>query len=112
MTSMLRWMTWLACLALVGSLVGCHRASTSPSSNSPAQAAPGESNGEPGSFAAGKKVFAANCARCHMIAGAGASSDPGGPGPKMGRGKGPELTTVARDPAHTVAWLQEHIRNP
>jgi mono/diheme cytochrome c family protein/Zn-finger nucleic acid-binding protein len=50
-------------------------------------------------FAAGKKVFAANCARCHQVSG-------------TARGKGPNLSTVGRDPEHTVDWLVGFVRDP
>jgi cbb3-type cytochrome oxidase cytochrome c subunit len=29
----------------------------------------------------------------------------------MGRGRGPDLGTVGKDPTHTVDWLMEHIRD-
>lgn len=37
---------------------------------------------------------------------------PGGPGGMMGPKKGPDLGKVGKDPAHTVDWLTEYIRNP
>ncbi len=30
----------------------------------------------------------------------------------MGRNRGPDLGKVGQDPAHTLDWLMEHIRNP
>lgn len=51
-------------------------------------------------LAAGKKIYDANgCANCHKIAGAGGAS-------------GPELTHVAKNPKHTLQWLETSIVNP
>jgi cytochrome c2 len=139
-TPVYRSVIWLACLSLLGVLLGCNRTKTSTSSEPP----PGPSMmaGPPagfdvdsGPFAAGKKVFVAHgCFRCHSIGGIGGSPTmggpppgrgpngppmaggpppgPGGPGGMMGRNKGPDLAKVGEDPAHTVDWLMEHIRNP
>ena len=76
----------------------------------------------PPQFAAGRKVFDSNgCARCHTIGGPQVAGGPpmaGGPpggkgmkGGKMGGTKGPDLAKVGADPAHTVEWLSQHIRN-
>jgi predicted Zn finger-like uncharacterized protein len=61
------------------------------------------SGGEADPLAAGRRVFEANnCTRCHTIGGGG----------QRGRGRGPDLGAVGRDPEHTVEWLMEHVRNP
>ncbi len=65
-------------------------------------------------------MFEANCARCHTIGGAGGPpratiGGAGGPSrgrPPMSRDRGPDLGNVGRDPAHTVEWLMEQIRDP
>jgi mono/diheme cytochrome c family protein len=76
--------------------------------NNPAPTARGAGAGSD-QVAAGRQVFEANnCARCHAIGGAG-GSDGGGP---RGRMRGPDLASVGRDPAHTVDWLMEYVRNP
>jgi mono/diheme cytochrome c family protein len=78
--------------------------------------ASGATGGEVDRLAAGRRVFEANdCARCHAVGGgpAGAGSPDGVP--RMGRGgrnRGPDLAHVGQDPAHTVAWLMEHVRDP
>src|SRR5262245_31851760 len=56
--------------------------------------------------AAGRKVFDANCARCHLINGAGGGAG-GMPG---GRGRGPDLGRVGS--SHDADWLANYIRNP
>lgn len=81
--------------------LGCNPSGTS----TPPAPEPGPKGGPPpaipetGPHAAGIRVFNAKCARCHVAAG----------GRKV---QGPELTTVARDPAHTPEWLAEYIRDP
>ena len=80
------------------------------------KAATGESGSTaivPAQFAAGRKVFDMQCARCHGI-GEGSAGGFGGPrgGPGMARMRGPDLGTIGRDPSHTVDWLMEQIRNP
>jgi mono/diheme cytochrome c family protein len=78
----------------------------------------------PPQFAASRRLFDQQCAKCHAIGGGGAAGAPpaggppmaGGPGKPGGPGgmmrRGPDLSTVGRDPAHTVDWLMEHVRNP
>jgi predicted Zn finger-like uncharacterized protein len=51
-------------------------------------------------FAAGRKVFAANCSRCH-------NADGG-----RGRGRGPDLSHVGANPSHTIQWFKEFISDP
>src|SRR2546428_31375 len=51
-------------------------------------------------FAAGRKVFAQFCTRCHAIGGAGGGM--GGFGKGKGMNSGPNLSTVGRDPTHTA----------
>jgi mono/diheme cytochrome c family protein len=64
----------------------------------------------PPQFVAGRRVFEAhNCTRCHVTENVQGAS---GSGPPMRRGKGPNLAAVGKDPAHTVAWLMEHVRDP
>ena len=59
-----------------------------------------EENAQAGS--SGNALYDQHCARCHNISGSAS-------GPKK---KGPDLNKVGADPAHTVDWLAEHIRNP
>jgi mono/diheme cytochrome c family protein len=62
---------------------------------------PGASSGVPETepHAAGKKVFNANCYRCHNI--------------ESGQKKqGPDLAKVSSNSEHTPEWISEHIRNP
>ncbi len=85
----------------------------------PVGSAPGDESGPTVAvtpqFAAGRKVFETNnCARCHTIGGSSPGGFEGPPGgsPGMGRARGPDLATVGRDPAHTVDWVMEQVRNP
>lgn len=115
MVNLRRAMTWLACLGVVGLLLGCNRPST-PTFSGPPPGPPGVEQGtfdsESGPFAAGKKVVVANgCFRCHSIDGVRGPVG-GGPGLGMGRGRGPDLGKVGDDPAHTVEWFIAYIRNP
>lgn len=65
----------------------------------------------PAQFAAGRKVFDSNgCARCHSLGEGGTPQGPPESGPR--RPKGPDLSQVGANPAHTVPWIEEHIRNP
>jgi mono/diheme cytochrome c family protein len=56
-------------------------------------------------FASGKKVFGANCARCHTV---------GGPTAARPRGslEAPDLAKVGADPGHSQQWLMDTIRDP
>jgi mono/diheme cytochrome c family protein len=64
----------------------------------PGQPGPGEDGSE--KVAAGKKVFdAQKCAGCHALGGVGGK-------------KGPDLSHVGKDPAHTVEWIMAYVRNP
>jgi mono/diheme cytochrome c family protein len=56
-------------------------------------------------FVTGKKVFGANCARCHSVGGLTASRP-------RGSLEAPDLARVGADPAHTRQWLMDTIRNP
>ena len=80
--------------------------STSPG---PLRPEPGPGSPEPtGPHAAARKVFEANCTRCHSTV---AESGTAAAGP-MGRPRGPNLAKVGADPKHTRDWLIEHIRDP
>jgi mono/diheme cytochrome c family protein len=86
----------------------------SPGGKSSGDAAEGESLPAPAgkeealpmNLAAGKKIYdALDCAKCHTIGGSQ------GGGFKKGN-RGPNLTRVGADPAHTTEWLSQQIRNP
>ena len=118
-----RWvLVGMAIAGLIGVSAGCNRSKSTD-----------EANADSGPHAAGKRVFAANCARCHSMGGgssAGAGSAggaanpadapqpgrpegggaPGGMGGGMGRG--PDLAHAGSDPNHTVDWLMAYIRDP
>jgi len=88
--------------------VGCNKTeTTAPDSGPPPY--PGQPSivPESGEHVAGKRVFNANCTRCHTI-GAPANAAPA-PGKKI---QGPDLATVARDSAHTPEWFGDYIRDP
>ena len=90
----------------------------------------GPMGGDTDEFAVGRRVFAQNCTRCHAMSGAacwmaggapgagsGAGLGPRGPGGGAGGGpggmmRGPDLSTVGKDPAHTVDWFTKLVRNP
>ena len=129
-------------LAVLLSLAGCDSSPPAPatppagsgghggppgvaSHGGPADA--GDATDDTGEFAAGKKIFRAQCARCHSVsvqmAGEPGPGGPGGPpgGPGSGgpggppggpRSRGPNLSKVGADPDHTVEWLTQYIRNP
>jgi len=110
--------------------IGCN-SNNNPEPSGPPEGAPVTGNvGAPSllvppEFASGRKVFDAhNCGRCHSTGGpplgaggppvAGGPPGSGGPpkgGGKMGFPRGPDLAAVGKDPAHTIEWLSEHIRN-
>jgi mono/diheme cytochrome c family protein len=103
----------LAGLAILGLaallLAGCRRANN-PTPPSPprgegkgGKGGKGQPDAEAGPFAAGKKVFADNCARCHTIKG-------DFPAQSKKKTKGPELTGVSKK--HDAAWLSAWIRDP
>jgi mono/diheme cytochrome c family protein len=54
--------------------------------------------------AAGKALFAANCARCHTVGGSLVASPDGL--------RGPDLAAVAADPSHTRQWLIDYVSDP
>lgn len=58
----------------------------------------------PAKFAAARKTFDMNCAKCHTIG----SVAPMGAGKK----KGPDLGKVAALPEHTRDWIVAYIRDP
>jgi len=88
--------------------VGCNKTeTTAPPGNQPPNPGSPSIVPETGEHAAGKRVFNSNCVRCHTI-GAAATAAPM-PGKKM---QGPDLATVARDPAHTPEWFGDYIRDP
>jgi mono/diheme cytochrome c family protein len=88
---------------------GCKKAENSmPNPGPSAQSGPPTGIPETGPHASGKRAFNSNCINCHSIGG-GAAPVPSGKG---GRTKGPDLSTIARDPEHTPEWLTEYIRNP
>jgi mono/diheme cytochrome c family protein len=91
---------------------GCNRTENpSPSPGPSPQPGPPAMVPETGPHVAGKRVFNANCTRCHAMGGGAATG--GGPMPG-GKGKiqGPDLSAVARDPGHTPEWLGDYIRSP
>jgi cbb3-type cytochrome oxidase cytochrome c subunit len=96
-----RWLTGFIVMGLIIILLGCSGSSSQ------------EEDDYKGPHSAGRKVFVANkCANCHAIGGAGGSpGGTGGPGgsPRM---KGPDLSKVGKDPAHTIEWIMAHVRNP
>jgi mono/diheme cytochrome c family protein len=91
----------LAGAVLAVTLAGCGKKASSVPSSGPAVAAASPAPAGPGG---GGSVFDQNCAKCHAL-----GSDSGG---GRGKGKGPDLSAVGADPAHTPAWIAEHIRNP
>jgi mono/diheme cytochrome c family protein len=91
----------IAAAGLIGLLSGCNKGSDAQSSNTPPQGM-GPMSGpvrveEKEPFLAGKKVFNANCSRCHSTV------QPGG-------GRAPNLAHVGAE--NNVAWLTEFIRDP
>jgi mono/diheme cytochrome c family protein len=112
------------CVALLGGMLGCNQ-SAAPTGGTGAAVAPvaaaSPSNApEPtGPFAAGKKVFMTQCARCHSEGGSGSMMVSGPPpdgkmkfGKMGGFGRGPNLSHVAADAKHTRQWLSEFILDP
>ncbi len=86
-------LTSLVLLALLALILGCSK------NNGSAPGASGAQN-DAALIATGKTVFDANgCGRCHAVA------DQGG-------NRGPDLSHVGADPAHTPQWLVEHVKNP
>lgn len=59
----------------------------------------GSAGGGSDLLAAGRRVFEQhNCARCHSAGGQ--------------RGRGPDLSSVGRNPQHTAEWLMAYVSNP
>jgi mono/diheme cytochrome c family protein len=52
-----------------------------------------------------KVTYENHCAKCHARSG-----EPGGPG--IGGSRGPDLSKVGANPAHTAEWLADYIRDP
>jgi predicted Zn finger-like uncharacterized protein len=75
-------------------------------------APPPPAGGASQDFAVGQRVFQNNCARCHGIGGGGGGGPGGRQGMGGGRRRGPDLSTVGRNPTHTATWLAEYIRDP
>ncbi len=79
----------------------------------PADGGDGQAGADaPKPSAAVKKIFDANCARCHTMDG---SQQPiGGFAGIAGRGavRGPDLSKVGADPSHTTEWIVEQVKNP
>ena len=92
------------CLTVI--ISGCGK--SEPSNGDGGEPAPiaGPGGGPPGT--SGNAVFDRNCAKCHSVGGAGAIA-PGGPKGKKGA---PNLSKVGADPAHTVEWLADYIKDP
>ncbi|MDB5312283.1 MAG: petJ [Gemmataceae bacterium] len=89
-----RLAAWTAVVSSVGCVLGCGKSEpTTPV--------------VPVVASSGNAVFDQNCAKCHSVGNAAAS----GPGPQ-GKMGGPSLSKVGADPAHTKAWLAEHVNNP
>jgi mono/diheme cytochrome c family protein len=110
-----RTLLFLLLLALI-QFAGCNKPAPTPLANAPMQGAvPKVAEADtPTAFAAGKKVFDANCAKCHSTRAEGGLAGNGGFMPPKGKGfgKGPNLVKVSADPNHTHQWLVDHIRDP
>lgn len=117
--------SWLLFLGLSGLLLGCNKQPSEPTLVAPVlpeetmPAPTAAFDVESGPHAAGKRVMVASgCFRCHAVDGArGPVEGPApdvqpGAGKMRGGGRGPDLRTVGKDPEHTVAWLEQFIRNP
>ncbi len=76
--------------------VGCDKKETTPSGGGGPGGPPGgpKAGGPPA--ATGEAVFQNNCAKCHT----------------PGKGKAPDLSKIAADPAHTKEWLIEFVKKP
>ena len=95
-----RSLAWLGCVGLAGVLLGCGKDSSNSNGSGGPPPGPGNQgdSGTPfaqgggeeftGPHAAGKKVFAANCARCHRGV-VGGQGGPGGSGGFRPGGGGP-----------------------
>jgi mono/diheme cytochrome c family protein len=102
----------LLVVGLLGAVlvVGCYR--MAPDSLTWNRSGSWAGAGGPGGadpFAAGKKVFGANCARCHSVGGDSRTRPAGGAQDRM---KGPDLSHVGADPGHTRQWLMDYVRDP
>src|SRR5438309_6346702 len=113
-------------LALV-LVMGCRKAAPVPTGNSgnPGRPGGGQVGGAtdvPAQFAAGRRVFEANCMKCHTtdgstgapggMPGGTGGGGPGGGGPRGMMNKGPDLARIGADPTHTPQWIMDHIRDP
>jgi len=93
----LQYPAWILGIATLVLTNGCKKSSSSSA---------GSGSEAPQQSVAAQQIFNTNCAKCHALPGSTPAAD------GKGRGKGPDLTRVGSDPAHTVDWLAEHIRNP
>lgn len=71
------------------------RGGRGPSPGGEQSAGAGDAQG----FAAARSTFEQSCMRCHSLSGGG-------------RGRGPNLGAIGRNPSHTADWLAKYIRNP
>jgi mono/diheme cytochrome c family protein len=88
---------------LLTAALGCSKKAAAP----PAAAAATATSG-------GQQIFDQNCAKCHSTSESAAQAEPPpGEGGKMGgRRRGPNLSHVGADQAHTPDWIATHIRDP
>jgi mono/diheme cytochrome c family protein len=80
-------------VGLVG--VACAKRTPPPAATAPVASA---------DTAVGHQLFDQHCAKCHHAGGEARTG--------KGRPKGPDLSKVGADVAHTPEWIGEHIRNP
>jgi hypothetical protein len=92
MVRVVRSLAWLGCVGLAGVLLGCGKDSSKSNDSGGSPPGPGYQGGSGAPFAqgkeeeftgphaAGKKIFSANCARCHrgVVGGRGGAGGPGG----------------------------------
>jgi mono/diheme cytochrome c family protein len=89
MESSVRCLAILIGAGVIGAIVGCNKSGEAAA------------DADSGPHAAGKKVFVANCARCHKLDGSGSAGD----------GKPPSLGKAGTIPQYTVDWLMEFVRD-
>jgi mono/diheme cytochrome c family protein len=89
-----------------GQRMGRRRGGPGPGSEDAAAGGePGPGGGESTVATGARGVFDRSCARCHSLGG-------GGGGGRGGRSRGPNLSTVGRNPSHTVSWFVKLVRDP
>jgi mono/diheme cytochrome c family protein len=103
----MKWIIGVGIMSLVCLTTGCNRGGPSAAAPTNAPAAPPPIPEPTGPFAAGQKVYNANCGRCHGFPGQGPSAAPGGP---RAMGRGPNLGDVGTKRSRD--WIVEHIKNP